>query len=303
MRNAWIWPSYALTFMLIALNAAYDARAQSSQSILTLVPDTPRPNVGDGVRLETDVLTRPPYNEGGYEVWFWFCRDSRERCRDSRNWLRMPVTNAQGDTVRPATVFVCRSGNCTQRVRLSNPREADYFFVAALYRSGQFVARSPLVTVSWRKSTTSEQKPPAEAITLTITANGATCTAKLGNNGTSRRYPQLIDRCLAESPGGAVLRIAPNGSTPNLQVTARFTGLEEPQYSLVFLWGGFHPCPGNPCSMTFPTVNPNGTADFIDRAIVGVMLHYDHTKGVRARVPSGALFDGLQAEASVDFRR
>lgn len=298
-----------LALAFAALSTAGGARAEAAR-LLTLSTDGQTPDVGDGVRLETDVLTRPPYNQGGYEVWLWFCPGPADRCRDRRNWRRMPATNAQGDAVRPPMAFVCRSGHCSQRVRPSRPREVDYFFLAALHHGGQFVARSNAVRVSWRNAPKREQeKPRSAAITLTITAGGKTCTAVLGDNGASpspRYASPLIDRCLVE-PNGLVLRIAPDGSAPGFEVTVRFTGLEEPQYSAVLLHAGqFHPCPGNPCSVKFPAKNPGtfgGGVNHASAGLVGALLHYDHTKGARARTPEGKAFDGLQAEISVDYRR
>jgi hypothetical protein len=108
-------------------------------------------------------------------------------------------------------------------------------------------------------------------------------------------------------PNGAVLAIAADGSAPGFNVTARFTGLDEPQYSIYLAFAGaFHPCPGNPCSRTFPAKGPGTFGTGTNHASAGLMgaaLHYDHTKGPRAKTPDDKFFDGLQAEVSVDYRR
>jgi len=288
--------------------AAVPAAAQGQRTPISFTTTDPNPDIGSGIRLDTDVLDTPAYNTGGYEVWIYFCRDIPENCRSRDKWRRMPVTNELGDATAPN--FVCKAGQCTLRVRPKAQREATYTFAAAVVRNGQRVAQSRRLVVTWKKPGPKPPlSPPGEGITLTLTVKGVSCTAKIGiNEGKSRRYPELMNRCIRESPNAAQIEIGDDGSAPGPVLEAKHTGLPDYYTFLISWWGGQLYCKSNPCTMQVPGHDKgkfDQPMDYINMFFVGVSFLHDPKDGPRAKIPGTDedFVSGLFAEIGIDYKR
>lgn len=266
----------------------------------------PLPNVGDQVRLRTEVLQTAPYNQdpGRYQVIVFFCPDTPENCRDRTRWRRLPATDERGRPVQPQRDYVCTSGVCEVVVRLAQPREATYTFRAVVLDLNDMGSdRSPPLAVRWVP-----QPPPVvrdDRMSLTLAVSGASCTALFGDNVSGSR-PAQRDRCTLDSPDGAVIPIAPDGSAPAPTVHATLNGFP-PNWLIRYTWLSRGAACGNPCDPTNLQPPQGGNfgrppSDFINRARVQVEAYWDGTGERGVNPVTNAVLQPLTAEIVVDYR-